>query len=99
MFETAARAGATRNMPSREDVRAASAGCGRSRSAFAPANCGASPAVRCRAASRSACSSASFPDPGVQIIGAALLALPVRANIPIAAAMTFLTNPLTTPPL
>lgn len=35
--------------------------------------------------------------PGVQIAGAALLALPVRANIPIAAAMTFLTNPLTTP--
>ena len=35
--------------------------------------------------------------PGVQIIGAALLSLPVRANIPIAAAMTFLTNPFTTP--
>ncbi|PZR46129.1 MAG: DUF2062 domain-containing protein, partial [Stutzerimonas stutzeri] len=35
--------------------------------------------------------------PGVQIAGAALLALPFRANIPIAAAMTFLSNPLTTP--
>lgn len=35
--------------------------------------------------------------PGLQIIGAALLALPFRANIPIAAAMTFLSNPATTP--
>jgi uncharacterized protein len=35
--------------------------------------------------------------PGVQIAGAALLALPVRANVPIAAAMTFLSNPATTP--
>jgi hypothetical protein len=35
--------------------------------------------------------------PGVQIIGSALLSLPLRANIPIAAAMTFLTNPFTTP--
>ncbi len=35
--------------------------------------------------------------PGIQIIGAALLALPVRANIPIAAAMTFLSMPATTP--
>ena len=35
--------------------------------------------------------------PGIQIIGAALLSLPFRANIPIAAAMTFLTNPFTTP--
>lgn len=35
--------------------------------------------------------------PGVQIIGSALLSLPLRANIPVAAAMTFLTNPLTTP--
>jgi len=35
--------------------------------------------------------------PGVQIAGAALLALPFRANIPIAAAMTFLSNPATTP--
>ncbi len=35
--------------------------------------------------------------PGLQIAGAALLALPFRANIPIAAAMTFLSNPLTTP--
>ena len=35
--------------------------------------------------------------PGVQIIGAALMSLPFRANIPIAAAMTFLTNPFTTP--
>ena len=32
-----------------------------------------------------------------QIIGAALLSIPFRANIPIAAAMTFLTNPATTP--
>lgn len=35
--------------------------------------------------------------PGVQIAAAALLALPFRANIPIAAAMTFLSMPLTTP--
>ncbi|MEO8722609.1 MAG: DUF2062 domain-containing protein [Sphingobium sp.] len=35
--------------------------------------------------------------PGVQIAGAALLALPFRANIPIAAAMTLLSNPATTP--
>ncbi|MDP8994829.1 MAG: DUF2062 domain-containing protein [Pseudomonadota bacterium] len=35
--------------------------------------------------------------PGVQIVGSALLSLPFRANIPLAAAMTFLTNPATTP--
>ena len=35
--------------------------------------------------------------PGLQIGGAALLALPFRANVPIAAAMTFLSNPATTP--
>ena len=35
--------------------------------------------------------------PGVQIIGSALASIPLRANIPIAAAMTFLTNPFTTP--
>jgi uncharacterized protein len=35
--------------------------------------------------------------PGVQIIGVALLAYPVRANIPIGAAMTFLSMPATTP--
>jgi len=35
--------------------------------------------------------------PGLQIIGAALLSLPFRANIPIAAGMTFLSNPATTP--
>ncbi len=35
--------------------------------------------------------------PGLQITGAALLALPVRANVPVAAAMTFLSNPATTP--
>jgi uncharacterized protein (DUF2062 family) len=35
--------------------------------------------------------------PGLQIIGAALLSLPFRANVPIAAAMTFLSNPATTP--
>jgi uncharacterized protein len=35
--------------------------------------------------------------PGIQIIGVAMLALPVRANIPIGAAMTFLSNPATTP--
>jgi uncharacterized protein (DUF2062 family) len=33
----------------------------------------------------------------VQIIGAALFCVPVRGNIPIAAGMTFLTNPFTTP--
>jgi uncharacterized protein (DUF2062 family) len=35
--------------------------------------------------------------PGLQIVGAALMAVPLRANIPVAAAMTFLSNPLTTP--
>jgi uncharacterized protein (DUF2062 family) len=35
--------------------------------------------------------------PGLQIVGAALLAIPLRANIAIAAAMTFLSNPATTP--
>lgn len=35
--------------------------------------------------------------PGVQIAGVALLALPIRANIPIGAAMTFLSMPATTP--
>lgn len=35
--------------------------------------------------------------PGLQIVGAALLCLPVRGNIPVAAAMTFLSNPVTTP--
>lgn len=35
--------------------------------------------------------------PGVQIIGAALISVPFRANIPVAAAMTFLSNPATTP--
>ncbi|MCL6740124.1 DUF2062 domain-containing protein [Sphingomonas sp. RB56-2] len=35
--------------------------------------------------------------PGLQIVGAALLAIPMRANIPVAAGMTFLSNPLTTP--
>jgi hypothetical protein len=35
--------------------------------------------------------------PGIQIIGAALLSIPFRANIPVGAAMTFLTNPATTP--
>ena len=35
--------------------------------------------------------------PGVQIAGTAMLALPFRANIPVAVAMTFLSNPATTP--
>ena len=35
--------------------------------------------------------------PGLQIVGAALLAVPFRANIPVAAAMTFVSNPATTP--
>ena len=35
--------------------------------------------------------------PGLQIIGAALLCIPLRGNIPIAALMTFLSNPATTP--
>ncbi len=35
--------------------------------------------------------------PGLQVVGAAFLALPVRANIPLAAAMTFFSNPATTP--
>lgn len=35
--------------------------------------------------------------PGLQIVGAALLCVPIRGNIPIAALMTFLSNPATTP--
>ncbi len=35
--------------------------------------------------------------PGLQIVGAALLCVPCRGNIPLAAAMTFLSNPATTP--
>ena len=35
--------------------------------------------------------------PGIQMIGAALLCVPGRGNIPIAVAMTFLSNPATTP--
>lgn len=35
--------------------------------------------------------------PGIQIIGAALMCVPSRGNIPLAALMTFLSNPLTTP--
>lgn len=35
--------------------------------------------------------------PGIQIVGAALMCVPCRGNIPIAAAMTFLSNPATTP--
>jgi len=35
--------------------------------------------------------------PGLQIVGAALMCVPVRGNIPLAALMTFLSNPLTTP--
>ena len=35
--------------------------------------------------------------PGLQIVGAALVCMPLRGNVAIAAAMTFLTNPLTTP--
>lgn len=35
--------------------------------------------------------------PGIQIIGSALMCVPVRGNIPISAAMTFLSNPATTP--
>ncbi len=35
--------------------------------------------------------------PGLQIVGSALLCIPLRGNIPIAALMTFLSNPATTP--
>jgi uncharacterized protein len=35
--------------------------------------------------------------PGLQIVGSALMCIPVRGNIPIAALMTFLSNPFTTP--
>lgn len=35
--------------------------------------------------------------PGLQIVGAALMCVPVRGNIPISAVMTFLSNPATTP--
>jgi len=35
--------------------------------------------------------------PGIQLFGAALLSPPFRANIPIAASMTFVSNPATTP--
>ncbi len=35
--------------------------------------------------------------PGLQMVGAVLISLPFRANIPLAVGMTFLSNPLTTP--
>jgi uncharacterized protein (DUF2062 family) len=35
--------------------------------------------------------------PGIQIVGAALMCVPCRGNIPLAALMTFLSNPATTP--
>lgn len=35
--------------------------------------------------------------PGVQIVGAALMCVPFRANVPLAVAATFLSNPATTP--
>lgn len=35
--------------------------------------------------------------PGIQIVGAALMCVPCRGNIPLAAGMTFLSNPATTP--
>jgi uncharacterized protein (DUF2062 family) len=35
--------------------------------------------------------------PGVQIVGAALLCVPFRGNVPLAAAATLLSNPATTP--
>lgn len=35
--------------------------------------------------------------PGLQIIGAVLVSLPFRANVPLAVGMTFLSNPFTTP--
>jgi hypothetical protein len=35
--------------------------------------------------------------PGLQIVGSALVCVPLRANIPVAALMTFLSNPATTP--
>ena len=35
--------------------------------------------------------------PGLQIVGTALVCIPLRGNVPIAAAMTFLSNPATTP--
>jgi uncharacterized protein (DUF2062 family) len=34
--------------------------------------------------------------PGVQIVGAALMCVPFRGNIPLAAAVTFISNPFTT---
>ena len=37
--------------------------------------------------------------PVAQTVVAALLALPSRANVPVAALTTFITNPLTTPPI
>ena len=37
--------------------------------------------------------------PVAQTVFAALLALPTRANVPVAALTTFITNPLTTPPI
>ena len=35
--------------------------------------------------------------PGIQMIAAAAMAVPIRANIPMAAAVTWISNPLTTP--
>lgn len=35
--------------------------------------------------------------PGLQMIGATMMAIPMRANIPLAAAVTWISNPFTTP--
>ena len=35
--------------------------------------------------------------PGLQMIGATMMAIPLRANIPVAAAITWVSNPVTTP--
>ena len=35
--------------------------------------------------------------PGLQMIGATMMAIPLRANIPVAAAITWVSNPFTTP--
>ncbi|WP_265570612.1 DUF2062 domain-containing protein [Sphingomicrobium nitratireducens] len=35
--------------------------------------------------------------PGLQMIGATMMSIPMRANIPVAAAVTWISNPVTTP--
>jgi uncharacterized protein (DUF2062 family) len=85
---------AQRNMPTREQMER-NRFIRRSRTACCAPSCGASPAARCRAG---VARPAGRDHRAVaQILFAALLSVPVRANVPLAALATFVTNPFTTP--